>query len=404
MEIHVLIAWNNAKINTADILHNLPVCISVIKQFIYSWDGNLAKENYAAFYGEKLEDIQYKVDHCGTGAFRVFLLADSSPNYCERNTSSGNRIVNINLLDLKAKLRELTGGGHLIHASDTCVEADLNCMSLFGMLADEVCNYDFGFTCGEVIRVNRNIMGSTGWDSWYTLLNSINKVTSYLVLRNIEIILEDNHNVHGDTDLLVNDFQAAVTIAVAQKEVFGLGRVLYSVIVAGEKQLIDFRHLGDGYYCDKWEQDMLDKRIRYKDTELYVSDEMNHMFSLLYHGMVQKPYLSEDYKKIIIEKFGTADRSSLDKLLNEFLKRKSYSYSKPHDPSVFIHPDYYSSISLSMPKRVVNSLKVLKYRNGAYEKENSSNQEIHAMLYRGYYMGISLLRKTKATVRKLLHH
>lgn len=405
MEYHVLIAWNKANIKEITIENSLRgTSLSIIKRFIYTWDEKRAKENYAAFYGEKLEDIQYKVDHCGKGKFLVYILVDDEPHYEERETSSGIRRVNSNLFDLKTSLRSLTGGGHLIHASDTNLEANLNCMSLFGMLTDEVIEHYSGYSDNQIISINRNVTGVNGWDNWEQLLCTIDKLTPYVILRNIETITSDDHEIHGDTDLLVGDFQTAVTISAARKEALGKDRVLYSVLINNVKQLVDFRHLGDGYYCELWEKNMLSNRNRVNDTVFWTLNDEDYSFSLLYHALVHKPYISDDYQIILKKYFGTTDRDVLIQKLKGFIEEKEYTFSKPVDSSVYIHPDFYSDISIPMACRLVNQLKVIKYKRGGYERESIRNPKISKVLYQGYYMGITILRKTKAGIKKILHH
>lgn len=406
MEYHILIAWNKANITTSQIIEELPKNIILVNIFEYTWDSRYANQNFAAFYGEKLENIQYKVDHCGSGPFRIFLLKDMNPLYDMRFTSSGKRLVNANMFDLKANLRAMTGGGHLIHASDSCDEADLNCMALFGKLATEVANtkYDTVTINGiNYIQLRRNISGASGWKNWEEFFSVLNKVTDYVVLRNVETVTDNSHDIHGDTDLLVGDFVKAITVVAAQKVFPGKQRVLYSVIIAGDKQLIDFRHVSDDYYCEKWEKDILKNRVKYKDTDIYIPDNNNYKYSILYHALVHKPFISPDYLAIFQTLFGDNSRGFLKKELNTFMKQKQYSYTLPKDSSVFIHTDYFDVINVSAFTCIINNLKILKCRYMGNGRENQCSQKIYQVLYSGYYLAIAKLRKLKTGFKRFMH-
>lgn len=47
-----------------------------------------------------------------------------------------------------------------------------------------------------------------------------------------------------------------------------------------------------------WGLDMLKSRVLYENL-CYVPDEKNYLYSLLYHSLVQKHQMSEDYKERI---------------------------------------------------------------------------------------------------------
>ena len=54
--------------------------------------------------------------------------------------------------------------------------------------------------------------------------------------------------------------------------------------------------MGDNYYCADWEKDILSKRVLHKG--FYIMDDINHFYSLMYHGLCQKApgRLSNTYK------------------------------------------------------------------------------------------------------------
>lgn len=401
-EYHILIAWEKAAITTEQIIQHLTDNLTIKLVFNYNWDAVYAKRNYASFYGEKLENIQYKVDHCGKGNFRVFIICDNTPQYEIRSTSSGKRTVNINMFELKTLLRKMTGGGHLIHASDTANEAILNSVSLFGKPIDEIMD-KYQTYLGKVnnpIDIKRNISGALGWESWEVFLNALNYCTKYVVLRNIKTILDDNLEEHGDTDLLVGDMGSAITLLAGEKKELGKERVLYSVKISGKEKLVDLRHLGDGYYDKNWENVILNNRKKHLDSNIYVPDTENQMFSLLYHALVQKMHIANDYQIVLAEFFNYKNRDDLKKFLEVFMEEHQYKYSLPKDPSVYIHPEYFEKISVPICRKIFFKLQL------ALDKEDNINGQkkiryktIFKILYKKYYLVITTLRKFKTRIR-----
>ena len=58
---------------------------------------------------------------------------------------------------------------------------------------------------------------------------------------------------------------------------------------------MDFRYLGDNYYEKKWEKDILESKILYKKT-FFVPNETDYFFSLIYHVLIHKDKITEEYK------------------------------------------------------------------------------------------------------------
>lgn len=399
-ENHLIIIWENAMAHKDEFERIIADHVKIIGKVRYSWNSKLANNNYAAFYGEKLENIQYKTDHCGSGTFLVFIVEDQSPNYCARLTSSGERVVNATLFDLKAKLRELAGGGHLVHASDSIDEADLNCISLFGETMKSFLLRDC-FRKNNEIEIARNITGAEGWHSWKELFDALALCTEYVVLRNYNAIIDRNKGEHGDTDILVRNRPAASTLIAGQKLFTGSQRVLYEVKIAGTVEQIDIRYLGDGYYCNDFEESILRNRILHESMVFYIPNPENEKYSVLYHAMVHKPFMAKDYAIYLNRTFETTGVTTLRAILDSYMTKKGYSYSRPSDTSVYINPHYFRQINLPAVKRLNYRLKFLKFKvvdgNG---RESKRNSKIYKVLTSQYYMVLCFLRKVKSRIKK----
>lgn len=172
------------------------------------------------------------------------------------------------------------------------------------------------------------------WDSLTSMFEELNHSgINYLVLRNYEELINDRlDSSHSDIDFLCDDISEFIRIsgAVSRSDIkFDLTHSF--IKVSGNIIYIDIRTVGDGYYDATWEKDMLESREFYKDI-FYVMNLENYYYSLCYHALVHKMFLSEDYK-IKIKKMGMKlkldENVPIRKLLEEFMKTKGYLYTYP---------------------------------------------------------------------------
>lgn len=168
----------------------------------------------------------------------------------------------------------------------------------------------------------------------------------YLVLRNYENLLEPEMYVggHGDIDLLCDDSQAIVHLIDAKpltrdrRNLRGDG-IHYSIEVDGHAVQLDLRQVGDGYYCRQWEKELLERRV--KHDCFYVMSNEDYFYTLTYHAILQKRYLSEEYRSRLLKMANqlelTVDEPSekgLIKLLESYMRAHGYLYSYSQDHMV----------------------------------------------------------------------
>lgn len=355
-EYHLVIIWNSAlqyKNNVINIISENFVVVGTIE---YQWDTKKAHDNFAAFYGERLDNIDYKVQHCGPGKFLVILIEDTDVQYEERKTSSGKRVVNKRVFDIKQQLRHVTGGGHRIHATDDQEEVRQNLASLFGKTLEEMIPE---FVEGTIVY-NRDVSGVGGWKSWSEMFQVLNLGTRYVVLRNYETMDINGTELHGDTDIIVEHRKMAETLMLATPKSKNRKRVAYCVNIEGKLYDIDLRYLNDGYYFEDFEIDILDKRVFDEVLQCYIQGEETYAYSLLYHGLVHKEDISDDYLKIFGNIFGTSDKSKLIEMLDEYMKKRKYEYTVPKDWSVYVNSGFFNKIA-RMSKFRMLYLTVLKW-------------------------------------------
>jgi len=181
-------------------------------------------------------------------------------------------------------------------------------------------------------------MGSKGfikkWDDLESFFRAMNAEGGYIVMRNYEELFSDfEKGEHQDIDFLCVDrpaFISAGGCAARFKECDLIHRVIN---VGGRDIPVDVRTVGDGYYDTCWEEEMI-KNSRMAMGVIPVPSEEDYFYSLLYHALIQKKKIAEDYKirlKKMADDLG-GDRSTDADTLLAFMKRKGYYFTYPENP------------------------------------------------------------------------
>lgn len=171
-----------------------------------------------------------------------------------------------------------------------------------------------------------------------------NSGIKYLVLRNYENMLNPELYMegHGDIDLLCSEGQALAKAIGAREYVnnkkCGDG-VHYYVIIAGQHVSVDLRSVGDGYYCKKWQNEMLERRVL--NECFYVMDAVDYFYSLVYHSILQKRKFTEEYKgrlSLMAHNIGLVLRCDSEGEfighLESYMQKHGYMYTYPADTFV----------------------------------------------------------------------
>ncbi len=124
---------------------------------------------------------------------------------------------------------------------------------------------------------------------------------NYLVLRNYENMLDRDLFVgnHADVDLLCEKSMDIVKLLDAYpawkdpSKQRGDG-IHYFLTIGDNRVRFDLRQVGDGYYCEKWEKDLLRRRKSHKG--FFVMDDKDYFYTLIYHAILQKRHFSDEYK------------------------------------------------------------------------------------------------------------
>lgn len=332
-ELHLFIIWEAAQALRSKILNDIKNNFTIISIKNIKWDSDNFSQNLTRFYGENLPNGSHKEIEVGKGRFSLIVVIDQNPIYEQRLTSKGSSRVNVNTFDAKARYREWTGGGHKIHATNNPIESRHDLFLLLGSTVEQHLRETENPPAREE-NIDRNITGCVQWNSLGELLTALNETTKYVVLRNHEGFPHThNDETHGDIDLLVESKNNIASLLNAKPVYRSSSRSHYKINVGNKTIRFDIRFVGDGYYDENWQKSILDNRI-YKDG-FYIPSDDDARYSLLYHALIHKPKISEDYAAVL-KKAGIEERFSKESL-REYMQQKLYKYTIPIDHSVYFN-------------------------------------------------------------------
>lgn len=181
-------------------------------------------------------------------------------------------------------------------------------------------------------------MDNSGWESLNSFFSYLNSQRiRYVVLRNQEELLKDDFlKNHQDIDFLCENTDAFVRLTGAVPTGKRNEKVHFRIKIGDGIVPVDVREVGDDYYDAAWEADMLETRVIYRDF-CYIPDPENYYYSLCYHALLQKHFLSDEYRdKLGCLKPEIKNGTEKDYLnsLETFMKKKNYYYCYPADRGV----------------------------------------------------------------------
>ena len=171
------------------------------------------------------------------------------------------------------------------------------------------------------------------WESLEAFFSSLNSNVKYAVLRNFEdLSLEISSSLHPDIDLLCEDAKELIEAARSEHRGKKSRHPAHQKIMIRNKVIaVDVRSTGDGYYDARWEKAMLDTRIL-RDG-MYVLENREYFYSLLYHVLIQKAEVSEEYFNRLIKMAEdcviSVDKNSFLPCLESYMRENGYYYTYP---------------------------------------------------------------------------
>ena len=358
MNLFMFIIWNKAYHKKDEIIHDISKSFIVHKTIEVRWSESLFAENLSRFYGQKLPKGCHKEQACGVGPFTLVIFEDPSPVYELRKTTRGvDELVNINTFDKKTEYRKLSSDEserfkNHIHGTNSVEETEHDLTLLTGYSPEE-----FMEKVKEIPdTLTQDIVGAKGWDSLNQLFYVLNHTCKYVVLRNFEGLPESFHiGGHEDIDILTDKYEDIRLICNAKAVFRQKYRVQCMCNISGCPTQFDFRYVGDGYYDEKWEKNILKNRTAFND--IYVPDDENYPYMILYHALIHKRKIAEDYIQRLDAMFGSSEWGK--ECLEKFMGDNGYCYTEPNDLSVYFNTDI-AKINISPKRKAKTKVKSVK--------------------------------------------
>lgn len=375
-ELHLFIIWERGRYKEKEILCDIRKKFSIVRLYDNTWSPQYVSSNFTRFYGVNLPSNSEKEKECGTNSFLLVIVFDNNPIYDFRETSHGLELVNINMFDSKALYRSWTGGGHKIHGTNSTQETNHDITLLLGLNTEDYLNtLSSKHYCDIPEKINKDISGANGWFSLNELFYILNNTIEYVILRGSRELISDSFtDTHRDVDIFVTDYQNTKYIinGVSDCNTF---RPHERIIINNKTYYIDIWRANYNYFDPSWSNIFL-KNKKSRDG-YFVLDDYNDFYLLLYHCLIIKGRITEDYKERI-EKFIEVNKlvSQLDLLLLDFLKKHDYSITKPKDRSLTLHfqgtiKEYIKQYGILIKTLEQDNDNGLCYISKVYEKDDS---------------------------------
>lgn len=342
-ELHLMIIWNRGLAMRQDILDDLAANFQIIEVLDVEWPRKDFARNISRLYGKKLPDVARKVRECGEGPFTLITFIDPVPRYEARSTNAGEEQVNAGIFDLKKSYRERRDSDFSVHATNSPEETRRDIFLLLQADYDDYLAQAKPWS-GVPRSWRMNTAYFSGFASLRELFALLNLCCRYVVLRNYEGLPEQYVvGSHGDIDLLVESLDEVVALLGLEKESESTLRVRYYVTLeSGEEVYFDLHSPGDGYYDEAWSQRIL--QYRSLDARgFYVPDAESFCFALMYHALIHKAHVAEDYLPKLRDAYARLFAAqelpvaNMPEVLERYMLEHGFAYTQPQDPSVFFN-------------------------------------------------------------------
>lgn len=379
--LHTLIIWPNAMNKEKFILDDLRKSFKIKRIFHMNWTREDFLKNLYIFYASmdaaKLDTMAYKnmisnkVKVNGAGRFDVLIVEDPKPKIERTKTIGGECDANTNIYMKKTYYRSLTKPGYKIHSSNNSDETTRDLLSLFNLTLDEFEKKYKGYDEKPIEYTLKSRGANGGFDTIYDFFKTLNHNIKYCVLRGFEELPEKYPVDGGDIDILVEDKRFFKYLTDGRKVYPESYRIQYTVNVAGKPVKIDVRNVGDNYYCEKWEKDILSRRVM--RNGIYVPCDDDYKFSLLYHCLLQKKDISPKYTDIFKSFNLVGDTGYLLDELSKFMISHMYMFVSPTDIKVYSNTQNINALTGKRIKKLGGILNGVMYPfiDDVHERKNS---------------------------------
>jgi len=312
-ELGLFVLWSESRFAEDRLIADIQEHFEVRRVYEVYWSPDHITANFARFYRGRAQP-PYRAafeEQKGRGPFLLVTVADDAPEYAERPTLKGDRVVNARFFDAKMRHREWIGGKMRVHATDSVEEARRDLTLLLGRDALHYLEEHPGAWNGEIRAVRRDLAGANGWVSRAQLREILGATVNYVALSGTK--------EHESLVLLTDDYRELVRIANARPRLGQLPRWggEFFASVARKEIPFEIRFTGDGYLDPGWARTILERRVAVKGGFFRPSEQDARDFAS-YHAFVHG---------------GGGPRPAKSEI-DALLERHGAEYTRPLDPMV----------------------------------------------------------------------
>jgi len=372
--LYLFIIWEKARHLENEILKRMSKQFKILKKFAIQWDEDKFHDNIYSFGGGCLVNSNFHEHHKGKGEFLMVLVEDENENLEERHTAQDKMLVNKNVFDFKYITRaELLNNMCSLHVSNNIRETRHDFALLTGQsLEDFIQNNELD---GETVYLKQNLPCIDGWRNLEHIFYILNETVDYAVLRNFEglpneVVVDE----HTDIDILVDDMQNFISVLEGAKLRDNIFKIRVYADIQGVEALFHCKYIGDDYYDKKWQREILKTRIK-NDKGIFIPNNKEYFYSLLYHALYQKTYVSNTYKPIFEELMSKLDIKpdtsveNLKKIMEKYLVDNNYKITQPYenlDPDLQVSDTLLGRFNIDKPEIIdeENEYYIVRGRHG----------------------------------------
>lgn len=337
-EYHLFIIWQNARYKESEILNDITQEFEILYKINTRWTKEYFSSNLTRFYGTNLPPNSGKEQHIGIGDFLVIIVKDTKSIYNHHETSKGKKYINSHTFLAKTKYRDLTGGGHKIHGTNTPLEFTHDFALLFGCSIDDFMKRTSPSSL-KTIEHRDDLVGFNGWSNLRQVFRILELSDTYVVLRNFESLPDDFDTKHqGDIDILSkNNKQTAYILNASRISPLGIG-VQHSIDIGDDKVLFDIYDLEDGHYDKAWKKKILESRNINKKGISIIGNPDLYKYNLLYQNLIHKQVVPQKYISVLTDMGLEMTPGREDEILKElglYLARNKYEITRSYPVEFF---------------------------------------------------------------------
>ena len=340
-QLGLFVIWHNSRREEKRILADLNRLFEVLTVHEVHWSPELVEQNYQRFYSDLDVRGVYHLFNKGAGPFLAITLVDRSPAQEDRMTSRGSRTVNARFLDAKLRYREWLGGLG-VHCGETTWETKRDLRMLLGLEASSESEASTRWN-GEVQILRRDVTGARGWESVAEAFAALNVGVDYAVIGDPAI--GSTHPIQ----LLTDQYHTLHTVLNA-RPLLGSPPPCggsFAVRIAARTVVFGLRIVGDGFLDPRWAAEYLAARELGADG-VYRASSRDAFATCCYRAIVHAPCLCAGDKAQIAKMAQSlglagwslaelADPLRVKERLDELLRARGISYTRPRDPAVFVN-------------------------------------------------------------------